>query len=105
MEMSARADTLRNLLKQDPANSFLRYGLAMDCVSNGRLEDAMAEFRTLIAQDPEYCAAYFHGGQTLEKLGQNGEAADLYREGIVRATRAGDDHTRSELQAALDMIG
>lgn len=102
--MSTRATALRAMLEQDPKNSFVRYALAMDHVSNGSLEDAMTEFRTLIDSDPNYCAAYFHGGQTLEKLSRSQEAADLYRAGIEAATRTGDSHTRSELQAALSMI-
>lgn len=102
--MSARANALRALLEQDPKNSFVRYGLALDHVNNGDLEGAVAEFRTLIGNDPNYCAAYYHGGQTLEKLGRTGEAAEMYREGIAATERTGDGHTRSELSAALSMI-
>lgn len=102
--MSARANALRALLAQDPNNSFVRYGLAQDHISNGQLEEAMTEFRTLIAQNADYCAAYFHGGQTLEKMGRNAEAAELYKQGIEATYRTGDGHTRSELEAALSMI-
>jgi tetratricopeptide (TPR) repeat protein len=102
--MSARANALRALLEQDPKNSFARYGLALDHANTGELESAVAEFRAVIANDPNYCAAYFHGGQTLEKLGKLSEAADLYRSGIEATTRTGDAHTRSELEVALSMI-
>ena len=102
--MSSRANALRALLEQNPNNSFVRYGLALDHANNGDLESAVTEFRTLIANDPNYCAAYYHGGQTLEKLGRSSEAAELYRLGIDAASRTGDGHTRSELEAALSMI-
>ncbi|MBM3785647.1 MAG: tetratricopeptide repeat protein [Acidobacteria bacterium] len=102
--MSSRANTLRSLLEQDPKNSFVRYGLAMDHVNNGALEDAVLEFQTLLANDPNYCAGYYHGGQTLEKLGRLTDAAGLYRAGIDASTRTGDAHTRSELEAALSLI-
>jgi tetratricopeptide (TPR) repeat protein len=102
--MSARAAQLRNLLEQDPGNSFLRYALAMDHVSSGDWEQAMSEFRTLVAADPDYCAAYYHGGQTLEKLGRTEEAALFYRDGIAATLRKGDAHTRSEIEAALSLI-
>ena len=102
--MSARANALRALLEQDPKNSFARYGLALDHANTGELESAVVEFRAVIANDPNYCAAYFHGGQTLEKLGKPGEAAELYRSGIEATTRTGDAHTRSELEVALSMI-
>lgn len=103
--MSARANTLRALLEQDPKNSFVRYGLALDHANNGDLEGAVAEFRTLLAHDADYSAAYYHGGQTLEKLGRLADAAELYRQGIEATRRNGDAHTRSELEAALSMIG
>ena len=102
--MSTRANALRALLEQDPKNSFVRYGLALDHANGGDLESAVTEFRTLIGNDANYCAAYFHGGQTLEKLGRTGDAAELYRQGIDATKRTGDDQTRSELEGALSMI-
>jgi tetratricopeptide (TPR) repeat protein len=102
--MSSRATALLALLEQDPNNSFIRYGLALDHANNGDLESAVTEFRKVIANDANYCAAYFHGGQTLEKLGRSGEAAELYRQGIAATERTGDAHTRSELEAALNSL-
>jgi tetratricopeptide (TPR) repeat protein len=74
----------------------------MECVKSGELKRAVAEFQSLLTTDPTYSAAYFHGGQTYEKLGQLDEARDYYRRGIA-ATR--DPHARSELQTALDILG
>ena len=74
----------------------------MEYVNSGALEDAVDEFRQILAADPAYSAAYFHGGQTLEKLGRVDEARDFYRRG---AAATGDPHAREELQAALDILG
>lgn len=90
------------MLEQNPANTFVRYGLAMEYVNAGELELAAAEFGAIVAVDPAYSAAYFHGGQTLEKLGRARDARALYRQGIAE-TR--DAHARSEMQAALDGLG
>jgi Tfp pilus assembly protein PilF len=103
--MSGRIDALRSLIAQDPGNSRFRYMLAMELVNSSENEAAVAAFRDLIAADPNYSAAYFHGAQTLEKLGRVDEARDVYRQGIEATTRNGDMHTRSELQAALDLLG
>ena len=100
-----RLEILRNLVEQNPKDSFSRYGLAMEYRNGGDLEAALNEFRALMAADPDYVAAYFHGGQTLERLGRAGEAAAIYREGIEAATRKGDLHARSEMQGALDLLG
>ena len=54
--------------------------------------------------DPDYVAAYFHAGQTLEKLDRPDEAREVYTAGIKACDRAGDAHTRSELQDVLDAL-
>ena len=101
---STRLEALKNMVAQNPSDSFLRYGLAMEFKNAGALEEAVRAFQDLIAVNPDYSAAYFHGGQTLEKLGQLEEARDLYRQGIEVTTRKGDLHTRNEIQAALDLL-
>lgn len=101
MELS-RIEILQQLLAENPASAFARYGLAMEFVKTGQLGRAATEFEALLAADPAYSAAYFHGGQTLEKLGRIGEARAYYRRGI-EVTR--DPHARGELEAALDILG
>ena len=97
-----RIEVLQQLLAQSPANTFVRYGLAMEFVKSGDLGRAMDEFAGVLSTDPSYAAAYFHGGQTLEKLGRLDDARDYYRRGIAAAR---DPHARSELQSALDILG
>jgi tetratricopeptide (TPR) repeat protein len=97
-------EILKNMLAQNPRDSFARYGLAMEYVMNGELEEAVAEFRNLLDYNPDYAAAYFHGGQALEKLGRVEDAREMYKKGIETTSRTGDQHTRSELQGALDML-
>jgi tetratricopeptide (TPR) repeat protein len=92
------------MVAQNPADAFARYGLAMELANTGELQRAVAEFHTLLEHNPNYAAAYFHGGQVLEKLGDVEQARALYEKGIEVTSRTGDAHTRSELQAALDML-
>lgn len=96
---------LKSLVDQNPADAFSRYGLALEYVKSGALPDAMTEFRALLEHNPDYAAGYFHGAQTLEKMGDLDGARELYRRGIDVTTRTGDLHTRSELQGALDLLG
>jgi tetratricopeptide (TPR) repeat protein len=100
-----RTEILRTMVEQDPASAFGRYGLAMEYVNSGDLESAAEQFAKLLEYNPTYAAGYFHGGQTLEKLGRIEEAKDLYRRGIEVTTASGDGHTRSELQGALALLG
>lgn len=102
---SNRLDVLKNLVTQNPQDSFARYGLAMEYSKAGLFEEAVTEYRALLSFNPNYAYAYFHGGQALEKLGRQDEAREMYRCGIEATTRLRDEHARSELQAALDELG
>jgi Tfp pilus assembly protein PilF len=101
---STRLDILKSMVEQNPTDRFARYGLAMEYRNAGDLEAATGEFRALMAAHPDYAPAYFHGGQTLERMGRITEAREVYRRGVEVTARGGDPHARSEMQGALDML-
>jgi Flp pilus assembly protein TadD len=103
MEKS-RLETLQDFVAANPGDSFVRYGLAQEYLKEGQAEKALEHFRELLRSNPNYAAAYYHGGQTLEKLGRVDEAREIYRQGIEVTGRLGDLHAKSELQAALDLL-
>ena len=103
--MSSRSEVLRAMLEHDPDNALARYGLATELKNTGSLEGAIAEFERLLAAKPNYSAALFHGGQTLEKLGRFNEARQWYTRGVAATSANGDAHARAEMQAALDLLG
>lgn len=100
-----RLETLKSILAQNPGDALARYGLAMEYVKAGSYEQAVAEFRELVARKPDHAYAYFHAGQTLEKMGCQEEARAMYRQGVEAAARKGDSHARDELEAALEQLG
>ena len=85
------------MVAQNPADAFARYGLAMELIKGGELAGAVAEFRALLEHNPNYAAAYFHGGQALEKLGDVEQARALYEKGIEVTARTGDQHARERI--------
>ena len=101
---STRLEILKSMVEQKPTDSFARYGLAMEYRNTGDLESAMGEFRTLMTNNPDYAPAYFHGGQTLERMGLIEEAREVYRKGVEVTTRLGNEHARGEMQGALDLL-
>ena len=101
---STRLDILKSMVEQNPADCFARYGLAMEYRNTGDLEASLREFRALMAASPDYSPAYFHGGQTLERLGRLDEARQVYQQGVEVTTRSGDQHARGEMQGALDLL-
>ena len=108
-------DQLRELDDIDARRMFGGFGLYRDETFFGiihkdrvyfKIDDStVGEYRKLIEINPKYVAAYFHAGQALEKLGRLDEARQTYRQGIEVSTQAGDLHTRSELEAVLDLLG
>ncbi len=101
---NSRLEILKTMVEQKPEDAFGRYGLAMEYVRGGELESAVVEFEKLLEFNPGYAAGYFHGGQTMEKLGRIEDARALYRRGIDVTIASGDAHTKSELIAALQML-
>ena len=95
---------LKEILALDPKNSFARYGFAMELAGRGEIDTALTEFSTLLANDPNYTAAYFMAAQTLATAGRNSEAIERLKAGIACATRVGNDHAISEMQAMLDEL-
>jgi predicted Zn-dependent protease len=103
--MQDKIEALREILAMDPKNSFARYGVAMELAGRGATDESLAEFDTLLANDPEYTAGYFMAAQTLAKVGRTTEAAERLRGGIGSAARSGNRHALSEMQAMLDELG
>jgi tetratricopeptide (TPR) repeat protein len=100
-----RLDTLKQLVAQNPTDSFVRYALATEYTKAGDFAEAAAQYQAIVAANPDYSAAYFQGGQVLERLGRRDEARQFYRRGIEVTTKAGEGHSRDQLQAALDALG
>lgn len=96
---------LRALVEQNPSDSRTRYMLAMELAGQGRLDEAVQHFETLIEADADYVAAYYQGGQALERLGETGKARSIYERGIEACVRTGNAHAREELEAALERLG
>jgi predicted Zn-dependent protease len=95
---------LREILALDPKNSFARYGVAMELAGRGETAEALKEFDTLLAADPDYTAGYFMAAQTLVTAGRSPEAIERLKSGVASAARAGNRHALSEMQAMLDEI-
>ena len=97
----SRRQMLEEFVAAKPEDAFARYGLAMDCANSGDAADADLHFKKLIEMNPNYVAAYFQFGQFLARTARIQEARAALAAGISVAQRVGDDHARSEMEAAL----
>lgn len=100
-QKKSRRQMLEEFVAQKPNDAFARYGLAMECANTGDAAAAGEHFQALLTAHPEYVAGYFQYGQLLGKTGRTEEARSMLSSGIDAARRAGDDHARSEMEAAL----
>lgn len=89
---------LTAILEQNPADTFARYGLAMEYVAQSRIPEGLAEFDKLIAQSPDYVPAYQMSAQTLAKTDPEAAIARLHS-GIAAANRTGNQHALAEMEA------
>lgn len=96
---------LSEILQMNPADSFARYGLAMAYASEGRNDEALAEYATTTEKNPDYVPAYQMSAQLLLKLGRTQDAKARVEAGLAAAQRIGNAHAQSELGAMLDDIG
>ena len=95
---------LNEILQLDPANAFARYGLAMEHLSQGHPDAALAEFATCIEHNPDYVPAYQMSAQTLVTLGRNDEALERLHQGIAAANCTGNQHALAEMEAMREEI-
>jgi Tfp pilus assembly protein PilF len=95
---------LTEILKQNPADAFARYGLAMAYVAAGDAVAALSEFDETIERNPDYVPAYQMSAQELIKAGREDEARARLLAGLAACERTGNAHAASEMQGMLDEI-
>ncbi len=81
-EKSPRRRMLEASLAEDPADTFLRYGLAMQCLREGDIADGRARLVALIADHPDdQIPAYQQLGQSYADTGETDQAVEILRAG------------------------
>lgn len=99
-----RVTRIKELLKANPADSFLQHALALEYMKTGDLPAARQLFENILAIDPMYTGSYYHLAKLLEGMGDTALAAAWYEKGMAACKTAGDHHTYAELKAAHDNL-
>lgn len=100
----SRLEHLESLLKNEPGDPFLRYGIAMEHKKAGRLDLALEWFTKTLAAEATYCYAWYQQGQIHEMRGDHTAARAVYEQGILVAKQCNDEHAAAEMRAALDAL-
>src|SRR5271167_4692209 len=105
-EKSPRRLKLEQSLAEEPGDTFLRYGLALQCLREGDIEEGRSRLHALIADHPDdQVAAYQQLGQSYLESGARPEAEALLRTGIAKARARGDAHAAAEMEGLLAQLG
>jgi len=105
MTAKTRKERLQEMLAEQPDDPFLRYGLAMEFISEGSDDEAVRCFNELLAVTPDYVPAYLQAAQALVRLRQTEQARQMFSRGISTAQKQGDQHAAEEMQAFLADLG
>jgi thioredoxin-like negative regulator of GroEL len=101
-EKSKKRLRLEASLAEDPTDTFLRYALALQCMSEGEHAEGRERLLGLIADHPnDQVPAYQQLGQSFMATGENDEARKWFQAGIVKAKAVGDWHAAGEMDGFL----
>lgn len=103
--MPTRRERIEAMLVDDPHDTLLRYGLAVEWEKEGELERALGLFQGLMTGQPPYVPAYFRAAQMLAGAGRVVDARALLRDGIQVARQQGDRHAAGEMSEFLASLG
>jgi predicted Zn-dependent protease len=103
-QKKTRRQKLEEFLANNPNDSFTLYGLALECINSGDFPSAESHFCALLQSNPDYVPGYQMYAQNLAKHDRSGDAKSILTQGIQAATRLGNQHARSEMEALLDEL-
>jgi tetratricopeptide (TPR) repeat protein len=102
--MTPRIEQLKEFLKEDQNDSFLKYALALEYMKIEENNTAKDCFLSLIAGDKNYLASYYQLGKLYESLSDQEPAIEIYKKGIEIAQKSENKKTLLELQEAYNML-
>ncbi|PYT63968.1 MAG: hypothetical protein DMG35_02190 [Acidobacteria bacterium] len=103
-QKKSRRQTLEEFVAQKPDDAFSRYGLAIECMNSRDAAAADQHFRALFERNPDYVPGYLMYAQFLAREQRAPEARQVLSSGIAAATKAGNQHARSEMEALFNEL-
>ena len=100
--MNSRIDALRSMLAKRPDDPRLRFGLALECLNGGALEEGVEHLRAYLSSTEDEGNAWGRLGAALRDLGREDEAREAYRTGIAKAEAHGHPTMAEEFREILE---
>lgn len=103
--MTDRIAALQSMLAKRPSDARLRFGLALEFLNAGRLDEGVRELREYLSASEDEGNAWGRLGAALTELGRDDEARDAYTRGIEAAELHDHPTMVEEFQMALEDLG
>jgi len=97
-----RIERINEMLKNNPADPFLKHALALEYIKEGNDGQARTIFEALLSSTPDYVGSYYHLAKLLQRNNETQLAIEWYEKGMAAAKAAKDQHAYSELQSAYE---
>ena len=99
-----RVEKIKEMMRDNPTDSFLWHALALEYIKLGNDNDAKKLFESILENEPGYIGSYYHLAKLLERIGETNEAIRVYEKGMEEAKKAGDNHSLGELRSAFEEL-
>jgi Tfp pilus assembly protein PilF len=99
-----RMAKLKEFLKADPHDAFVKHALALEHVKIGEDAHARRLWEDILGRDPTYVGSYYHLAKLLERAGEREQAIQWYEKGMAAALAAGEKRAYNELEAAREAM-
>ena len=100
-----RLDALRRLAQDRPDDSRLRFGLAVELLNRGQLQEGVEALRAYLDMAEDQGNAWARLGSALAELGRGEEAKTAFSRGMDIARSRGHEALAEELLEALEDLG
>ena len=101
----SRIEIFAEMVKQQPADAMIWYGLASEYVKVESWSEAAAALQKVVELNPDYTAAYQMLGTALLNEGRREDARRAWEQGIEVADRTGAWKARQHMEGLLTNVG
>jgi Flp pilus assembly protein TadD len=99
--MASRIELFRKAVDRDPGDAVTHFGLGKALFDEKDYAGAAESFHRALAIAPDYTAVYPLLGKSLERMGRNAEAREIYGKGIAVSEKTGDLMPKHEMETRL----